>query len=81
MGRGVVAEIHKLPWVNNLDVAAETDYVAYLRDLADLVAAGTVTLEGMTVVLCLPGNQIALARVGLTALEAAGAISIAGRLV
>ncbi|MDE2040672.1 MAG: hypothetical protein KGO96_12265 [Elusimicrobia bacterium] len=75
------AEIHKLPWVANLDVARETDYVSYLRGLADLIEQGSVELEGMVVVLNLPGHQITAARVGMTGLEMAGALSVAGRLV
>ena len=32
-----MAEVHKMPWVNNLDVANETDYAAYLHGLANLI--------------------------------------------
>ena len=76
-----MAEIHKLPWVADLDVAESTDFVGYLRGLAGLIEQGTVTLEGMTIVLALPGNQITLARVGLTALEAAGALALSLRVI
>ena len=76
-----MADIHKLPWVSNLDVADKTDYPAYLRGLADLIENGTVEAEGMTVAIVLPGPSITLARVGLTALEAAGVLAIAGRIV
>jgi hypothetical protein len=76
-----MADIHKLPWVSSIDVAAETDYVAYLRGLAGLIENGTVTLEGMMIAMVMPGPSITLARMGLTALEAAGALAIAGRIV
>ncbi len=77
----MMAEVHKLPWVKDLDVADKTDFAGYLRGLAGLIENGTIVLEGMNIVMCLPGPSITLARVGLTPLESAGALAIAGRIV
>lgn len=76
-----MAEVHKLPWVNNLDVANQTDYAAYLRGLAELIDTGTVQPQGLALVLHLPGDTITVARVGMTALEAAGALALSLRTI
>ena len=71
----------RLPGVPDLAVATATDYSGYLRGLADLIDNGTLTLEGLALVLMLPGSKITAARVGINALEMAGALAIAGRMV